>query len=170
MISCILALISGAVLLVADQLTKNFIVAHYTLGETYSFIPGVIDITYIHNKGGAWGMMNSYPWVLLSLVLIITVICIMLLIKYRASSKMMFWSLTLILSGGLGNLFDRVFRNEHSVVDFIHLRFIDFPIFNLADCAISVGAGLLVLYFIMDIIKSGKQKNAAEVPDTPKNE
>ena len=157
MISCILALITGALVLVADQLTKNYIVANFTLGESYPAIEGLFEFTYIHNKGGAWGMMNTHPWLLLSLAAIVSVICIMLLVKYKSQSKLMFWALTLVLSGGLGNIIDRVFREHHSVVDFIDVSFIEFPVFNVADCAVCIGAGLLVLFFVIDIIKTGKK-------------
>lgn len=156
MISCILALVTGALVLVADQLTKNYITANFTLGQTYPAVEGVFDLTYIHNKGGAWGMMNSHPWLLLALAAMITIICIMLLVKYRSQSKLMFWALTLVLSGGLGNIIDRIFRAHHSVVDFIDLSFIEFPVFNIADCAVCIGAGLLVLFFLIDIVKTGK--------------
>ncbi len=156
MISCILALVTGVMVLVADQLTKNYIVANFTLGQTYPAIEGIFDFTYIHNKGGAWGMMNTHPWLLLSLAAIVSIICIMLLVKYRSQSKLMFWALTLVLSGGLGNIIDRVFREHHSVVDFIDVSFIEFPVFNVADCAVCIGAGLLVLFFVIDIIKTGK--------------
>ena len=142
MISCILALVTGAVLLVADQLTKNYIVANFTLGQTYPAVEGLFDFTYIHNKGGAWGMMNTHPWLLLSLAALITVVCIMFL----------------VLSGGLGNIIDRIFRSHHSVVDFIDVSFIEFPVFNVADCAVCIGAGLLILFFVIDIIKTGKNE------------
>lgn len=158
MISCILALVTGALVLVADQLTKNYITANFTLGQTYPAVEGVFDLTYIHNKGGAWGMMNSHPWLLLALAATITIICIMLLVKYRSQSKLMFWALTLVLSGGLGNIIDRIFRVHHSVVDFIDLSFIEFPVFNIADCAVCIGAGLLVLFFLIDIVKTGKNE------------
>lgn len=157
MISCILALITGALVLVADQLTKNYIVANFTLGESYPAIEGLFEFTYIHNKGGAWGMMNTHPWLLLSLAAIVSVICIMLLVKYKSQSKLMFWALTLVLSGGIGNIIDRVFREHHSVVDFIDVSFIEFPVFNVADCAVCIGAGLLMLFFVIDIIKTGKK-------------
>lgn len=156
MVSCILALVTGALVLVADQLTKNFIVANFTLGQSYPAVEGLFEFTYIHNKGGAWGMMNTHPWLLLSLAAIVTVICIMLLVKYKSESKLMFWALTLVLSGGIGNIIDRVFRDHHSVVDFIDVSFIDFPVFNLADCAVCIGAGLLILFFVIDVFKTGK--------------
>jgi signal peptidase II len=55
-----------------------------------------------------------------------------------------------VLAGGLGNMLDRIFRGG-MVVDFLHATFINFPIFNVADCAVVIGAGLLILYYMLDI-------------------
>ena len=65
-----------------------------------------------------------------------------------------------MLSGGIGNMIDRVFRGG-SVVDFLHFEFFpSFPVFNIADCAIVLGAVLLALYFIFDLVKEEKQKKS----------
>ena len=83
-------------------------------------------------------------------------VCFALLLKHGMKNKLLFWAITLVLSGGLGNMIDRIFNNG-KVVDFICLEFIDFPVFNIADCAIVIGAGLLILYFIRDLIKERKR-------------
>lgn len=160
MISCILALVVGALVVVADQITKNYIVANFVEGQT-NFdlgIDKIFNITYSRNAGGAWGMFDNRPWIVLALSSIIAVICVMMLIKYKSESKSLFWSITLVLSGGLGNLIDRIFRPGGKVVDFIDLEFMNFPIFNIADCAVCIGAGLLVLYFIIDMVKTSKNQ------------
>lgn len=164
MISCIIALVVGALVLTCDQLVKSYIVANFTLGgEGRTVIDGILNFTYVENKGGAWGMMNTRPWLLLCLASIIAVICIMMLIKYKSKSKLLFWALSLILFGGIGNIADRIFRSAHAVVDFIQVTFIDFPVFNIADCAVCIGAGLFVLFFIVDTVKSGKNKKAVDL-------
>ena len=72
----------------------------------------------------------------------------------------MFWAIILVLCGGVGNLIDRIFRGGN-VIDFLHFEFWPaFPVFNVADCAIVVGAGLLMLYFFIGLIKEEKQKRA----------
>ena len=79
-------------------------------------------------------------------------VCVFVLIKYR-KSKLLFWAVTLVLSGGIGNMIDRIFRGGN-VVDFLHFEFFpQFPIFNIADCAVVLGAGLLILYFLIDTVK-----------------
>ncbi len=157
-----LAGISAVLFLVADQLTKNYFIDNLALGETMPFIDGFIQFTHVHNQGGAWGLMKGHTWILLSLTLLIMIICIAMLIKNGFKSKMLFWSVCLVLSGGIGNMIDRLFR-DGNVVDFIHLQFIEFPVFNIADCAVCIGAGLLFIYFIGDILNDRKLRKNHEI-------
>lgn len=161
MITYILAAITGVLILVADQFTKVYVQNHFEMAKSYEFLPGLIDITYIHNDGGAWGMLGGYTWLLLSVTIVVMLVCVALLLKYGAKDKLMFWSIILVLSGGIGNMIDRIFRGG-KVIDFLHFEFWPtFPVFNIADCAIVVGAGLLMLYFFKGIIDEEKQKRNA---------
>lgn len=155
MISYILAVIVGVVFLILDQVTKFIVVQNMPLGASTDFIPGFIGFWHINNKGGAWGFLEGHTWILLSFTIIVMIVCFALLLKHGIKNKLLFWAITLVMSGGLGNMIDRIF-NGGEVVDFIHLEFMDFPVFNIADCAIVVGAGLLIFYFIMDIVKERK--------------
>lgn len=158
MLTYILAIVSGLCILGIDQYTKAFIVANYELAQSHEFLPGLLDITYIHNKGGAWGLLNGYTWMLLSVTIIVMLVCIALLLRYGLKNKLMFWAITLVLAGGLGNMIDRIFR-DGNVVDFLHFSFMpDFPVFNVADCGIVIGAGLLILYFIFGMMEDSKNK------------
>lgn len=158
MISYILAFLCGVLLLVADQLTKYYISTNFVLGESGEFLSGFIDLTYIHNRGGAWGMLYGRTYILLPITLVIMIICIIFYVKYGKKSRLLLWAITLVMSGGIGNMIDRVFR-DGNVVDFLHFEFFpSFPVFNVADCAIVVGAGLLILYFILDAVREEKQK------------
>lgn len=147
-------------MLAADQLSKYYVVANFALAETKPGIDGLFDFTYIHNKGGAWGFMQGHTWILLSLTAVAMLVCITLLIKSGKEHKLLFFAICLILSGGLGNMIDRIFRGGN-VVDFIRLQFIEFPIFNIADCAVVIGAGLLILHLILDFV-SAKKVNSIE--------
>lgn len=168
MISYILAVFCGVLLLLADQLTKYFISSYFVLGESRDFINGFIDLTYIHNRGGAWGMLYGHTYILIPVTLVIMVLCIVLYIKYGKNSRLLLWAISLVLSGGIGNMIDRVFRGGN-VIDFLHFEFFpSFPVFNVADCAVVAGAGLLILYFIMDAVceqKAKKAKNPSEQKD-----
>ena len=153
----ILAGIVAVIILIADQITKSYVVSNFMLSETRTFIPGIIDFTYVHNKGGAWGLMNGHTWILISLTLLIMVICVAMVFKNGFKSKLLFWAVSLILSGGIGNMVDRIAR-KGVVIDFLHLHFMPtFPVFNVADCAVCIGAGLLILFFLMDIFKEHKK-------------
>lgn len=171
MITYILAAITGVLVLLADQFTKVYVQNHFEMARSYEFLPGLIDITYIHNDGGAWGMLGGYTWLLLSVTIVVMLVCIALLLKYGAKDKLMFWAIVLVLSGGVGNMIDRIFRGG-KVIDFLHFEFWPtFPVFNIADCAIVVGAGLLMLYFFKGIIDEEKQKrNAAAIVESQQDE
>ena len=165
MISYILAVLCGALIILADRLTKYYISVNFVLGESREFINGFINLTYIHNRGGAWGMLYGHTYILIPLTVVIMAVCVFLYIKYGNNSRLLLWAIALVLAGGIGNMIDRVFHGGN-VVDFLHFEFFpSFPIFNVADCAIVVGAGLLILYFILDAIKEEKQKRAENLSE-----
>ena len=165
MISYILAILSGLCLLGIDQYTKAYIVSEFALLEQKDFINGLIDIVYIHNKGGAWGMLQGHTWILVSVTIAVMFVCIALLLKHGFKNKLMFWAISLVLFGGIGNMIDRIFRGGN-VVDFLHFEFwSDFPVFNVADCGIVIGAGLLILYFVLDMIKESREKKKEQLKE-----
>ena len=130
----------------ADRVTKA--IAESTLGpperSSIRLIPGVLRLTYTENPGGAFGLFGSAPWLFfLATALVCSVIVIA---SISLSSRMLAVGLGMVLGGALGNLTDRVGRGpglSGQVVDFIDFRW--WPVFNLADAAIVIGAGLIVL-------------------------
>lgn len=161
--SYIIALVLGALALGADQFSKYYFATNFFETETRPAIDGFFEWNYVKNRGAAWGMLDGHTWLLLVFTAVAMLVCIALLVKSGKKNKLLFWSITLILSGGLGNMIDRIFRGY--VVDFIHLQFIDFPVFNVADCVIVIGAGLLMLCFLLDFKASSKQQNEITLPD-----
>ena len=158
MILYILSLVCGILVLAIDQITKYYISSNFNLGYVSEFIPEVIDIIYIHNRGAAWGILSGKTWILLVITAVVMIGCIIFLVKNKIKSPLLVFAMALVLSGGVGNMIDRVFR-DGNVVDFLHFEFwTTFPIFNVADCAIVIGAGLLILYFVIDIINDYKLK------------
>ena len=158
MISSVLALVCAALALGIDQLTKLYIMSNFSLGESKNFIDGLLNLVYIHNTGAAWGVFSGRTWLLVGLTAVVMVFCVVLLIKGFGKQKIMTWSLSLVISGGIGNLIDRVFRNGN-VVDFLQFDFYQsFPVFNIADCCIVIGAGLLILHYLLETIEEFKQK------------
>ena len=158
--SAILAVICGLLVIGLDQLTKYLVTVMMEVNEVITVIPGVINLNRIPpNAGAAFGMFSGQTWFLITVTCVIMIVCVAMLIRKTFDSKLMFWALCLVLGGGVGNLIDRVFRGGN-VVDFLEFDFIDFPVFNVADIAVCVGAGLIVVYFIIDFVRDAREKNA----------
>ncbi len=125
-----------------DQWTKRLAVAHLKSAPRV-LIDGVLELTYAENTGAAWSMLSGKQVFLITLttVMLGTVLVLLLCGKWRNG-----WLLageTLLLAGGVGNLIDRVWNG--CVVDFIYVKAIHFPIFNVADCCVCLGAvGILI--------------------------
>ena len=162
--SAILAIICGILVVVLDQLTKYLVTVYMEKGEFIEVIPSLINFRYIHNEGAAFGSFEGKTWFLIVVTCIIMVICVVMLVRKTFDSKLMFWALCLVLGGGVGNLIDRIFRGGN-VVDFLEFGFIEFPVFNVADIAVCIGAGLIVLYFLLDFIKEIRDKKPAAVTE-----
>ncbi|HEQ8014585.1 TPA: signal peptidase II [Streptococcus pyogenes] len=132
------------ILLVAlDQLSKFWIVSHIALGEVKPFIPGIVSLTHLQNNGAAFSILQDQQW----FFVVITVLVIGYAIYYLATHPHLnIWkqlALLLIISGGIGNFIDRL-RLAY-VIDMVHLDFVDFAIFNVADSYLTVGVILLVI-------------------------
>ena len=157
--SAILAIICGVLIIAGDQLTKYLVTVLMEQNQVITVIPGILNLNrIIPNSGAAFGIFAGQTWFLIAVTCIIMVICICMLIRKTFGSKWMFWSLILVLSGGIGNLIDRLFRGGN-VIDFLEFGFIDFPVFNVADCAVCVGAFMIVVYFVMDFIRDYRREN-----------
>lgn len=145
--------IAGAVaaaVLVLDQATKAAIERTMALHETIPLLP-FFSLTYVRNTGAAFGLMAGLPaWLRLPLFLVATVAAVGALVSYlrqlRADEPWLAGALGGILGGAAGNLVCRVRYGE--VVDFLHVHYraFDWPMFNVADSAISVGVVLVLLH------------------------
>ncbi len=157
MISIILAVLCGLIVIVIDQLTKFYVAANHVIIP--NFISGLINITSTTNDGAAWGMFSGKTIPLICFTAIVMAICVVFMVKMGGKNKILFWALSLIISGGIGNMIDRIIRGG-AVVDFLQFDFWkSFPVFNIADCAIVIGGGLMILYAILDIINDFKTKS-----------
>lgn len=139
----------AAALFLLDQLSKWVVAQVLVQGETRRVIPGLFNLTHLRNRGAAFGLLADFssPAVLISLILfsVIALLLVLGLLWRDSVSRPAGWGLGLILGGAVGNLLDRL--RGGSVVDFLdfHLGPYHWPAFNLADSAIVVGVGLLVL-------------------------
>jgi signal peptidase II len=131
-----------------DQATKLFVQAHMALYESIAIIPNYLDITYTQNPGAAFSMLaDAPPWVRKAFLLTMAcaAIVVLLVMIVRAESvSLTSVSCALILGGATGNLIDRAIRGR--VIDFMRAHYYDlnYPIFNVADSAISIGVVLIL--------------------------
>ncbi|MCD8048793.1 MAG: signal peptidase II [Clostridia bacterium] len=156
----IFAVILAFVVLILDRATKTAVdlLLQYE-GKSVSAIKGILNFTYVKNSGAAFGIMQGQRVLFTVLTLAVFVAVIWYFKKFKPQSMLEFAAAALILAGAAGNLADRL--RFGYVRDFIDLAFMDFPVFNVADCAICVGAGLVVLYALLDLRKS--EDESAEV-------
>ena len=157
-------IIPFVLILAADQITKLLVAARLEVGQSVPAINGLFDITYVQNQGAAFGILQGRKLTLILVTVVIFVFLIIYALRRNTSSWWLMWSLTLITSGGIGNLIDRIFNNG-LVVDFIDVRIINFPIFNFADICAVCGAGLLLLTVIIDEIRELKRKKSSPEDD-----
>ena len=160
------AVIAGCVGL--DQLTKVLIVRSYELGESHEIIKGVIDFTHVQNKGAAWGMLSDNRWVFIAISAVLIVVLPIILYKYRRVHALFGISMSFIIGGAIGNMIDRIFCGY--VTDFIEFSFVNFPVFNVADCFVTVGAVMMFIYLVFidkTIFKSNKKKDEGSADALP---
>jgi signal peptidase II len=130
----------AVVVFVVDQGIKSLVEGSMRLGESISLVPGLLDLTYIKNDGGAFGILGGSRPLLLAGSAVAVVVVLLLLLSGRPT-KLATIGGGLILGGAAGNLLDRLGSGE--VTDYVHFSF--WYIFNAADAAIVVGVGLLLL-------------------------
>ena len=129
--------------LTADRITKVLAERHLQDGAV-ELIPGVLDLRYTTNPGGAFGLFGGIPWLFVAISLAVIVAIVIASRKLPATSSAV--GLGLVLGGAVGNMVDRAIRGpafSGEVVDFIDLQV--WPIFNLADSAIMIGAATLLV-------------------------
>lgn len=187
MLPIIISVVAMLVIVVIDQVSKYLIVSHFDMIEQIyaqnleigamdiilaklpplKVIPGVLNFRLVLNDGAALGMLDNARWVFLVLSTVAIIAILVYLFWKKPQNKLMLVALTLITGGGIGNMIDRVWLGY--VVDFID--FCAFPklwmwVFNVADAGVTVGAGMLALWMIIDLIKDVKAEKAAKLAAT----
>lgn len=143
-----------------DQLMKYFAVMHLTKLNTIPLIADVFHLTYCENPGAGFGIFADYTWLLsifTAAVVFAVVVCVVI---KRPKHPALITALTFMTGGAVGNLIDRVRLGY--VVDFLDFRLINFPIFNVADCFVTVGAVILAVYIIFFSEKDGAKKEQTD--------
>lgn len=142
------AIISFIILVFFDQISKYIVMNKMDLYDSIPIIPDILEIHYIQNPGTAWGLLPNQQLLFCICTAIVVVFCWFILYRcikldrYHALK----WLVVLIISGGIGNFIDRI-RFQY-VIDFIYFKCINFPVFNIADCYVTVSFFFLI-YLIL---------------------
>ncbi|MCM3610751.1 signal peptidase II [Planococcus sp. MERTA32b] len=142
----------AAVIIAADQFTKWLVLQNMEIGERIPVIEPYLAWLSHRNRGAAWGMLEGQMW-LFAIITIAVIAGILYYFHKHAKGQPLFQlSLMVILGGAIGNFIDRMLRGE--VVDFVDVLIpvinYDFPIFNIADAALTIGVILMIIFVIYD--------------------
>lgn len=163
----LLTIISILLLIGLDQLTKYWVTLALAPDGVAAFLPGIMELRYVENDGAAFSMLANQEWGRWFLIIVtsvaLLVVLYLLLTRKLSDAKLCQAALVLIFAGGVGNLIDRI-RTGY-VVDFFATTFIDFAVFNVADCFITIGFALLILYFLLSEIKGRRKKQTQSVEE-----
>lgn len=150
--SGIIILIVSAALIAVDQIGKVLAVQNLKGRDPIILIDGVFEFHYLENPWAAFSIGKSLNNIFLYVVLILTIAfcCFLIWISFWIPSEKKFWFIrvlvVLFLAGAIGNLIDRIVN--HYVIDFLYFVLINFPIFNIADIYVTVGAVLFIVTFL----------------------
>lgn len=130
-----------------DRITKNMASEKLMQGE-FELIPDVLSFHYLENRGAAWGIFQNAFWFfyIITAAVIVGMAVLYARIPFEKRYYLFRFTLILLSAGAVGNFIDRAFW--HYVVDFIYFKWINFPVFNVADCYVCVSAALLIYCFI----------------------
>lgn len=155
-------LIPIAAVIGLDQLTKWLAVVHLKEIDTIPLFEGALHLTYLENRGAAFGMLKDHRWVFMiaSTLAIVAIVVAMLVYFEKLYNPLLYTGLAFIAGGGIGNMIDRVALGY--VVDFIDLRLIDFAIFNVADSFVCIGCALVILQILLGDIKANRKNKTGD--------
>lgn len=137
-----------------DYISKLAAVEFMPKEKTVTVIPYLFNFRFLLNDGAAFGMFDESRWLFMSATIVFLIAGIVYFIMLKPNEKFLSYVIMLIISGGIGNMVDRVTTGE--VVDFITFDFMEFPSFNIADCCVVIGCVLWILYILFDLFKGRK--------------
>lgn len=143
----IVYLIIAAIAVGLDQVVKWWVTENIGFGETIMANP-ILSLTHIRNEGAAWSILEGKMWFFYIVTAITSVVVVYFLYKNQEESKWLLVGLGLILGGAIGNFIDRL--RLGFVVDMFQVEFFNFPIFNVADIALTIGVICVFIYIILD--------------------
>ncbi|MBS4462778.1 signal peptidase II [Aerococcaceae bacterium zg-B36] len=135
-------------IILIDQLVKFWTINHIVLHQSLPGIPKVFDFFYIQNTGASWGIFSGQFQLFYIVTILIVGYLLYLLYKTASNQRMSRIAYGLLIGGAIGNFIDRILNGY--VIDMFRLLFINFPIFNVADIALTIGVLMLILMLILD--------------------
>ena len=157
--------LAAAIILALDQWVKYWITANLPLGESMPLLPGFMQLRTVHNFGAAWSSFSGMRWLLVGVTSVIVLAVAYVLVRRIVRHPLGVVACFLILSGGLGNIIDRVRLGY--VVDMFDFQFMNYPVFNVADIAVVCGAVLAAVYYLWFYEKYDKKDRQDGDTDAP---
>ena len=157
--------LAAAVILALDQWVKYWITVNLPLGETMPLLPGLMQLRTVHKCGAAWSSFSGMRWLLVGVTSVIVLAVAYVLVRRIVRHPLGVAACFLILSGGLGNIIDRVRLGY--VVDMFDFQFMNYPVFNVADIAVVCGAVLAAVYYLWFYEKYDKKDRQDGDTDAP---
>ncbi|MBO8162301.1 MAG: signal peptidase II [Brevibacillus sp.] len=146
------------VIVVVDQWTKYLVVSRMELGESIPLLPGVFHLTSHRNMGAAFGILQNQRALFIIITIAVVIGIVVALYRIGRKQPRVSTALALVLGGAAGNFIDRLLTGQ--VVDFLDVTLINFPIFNIADMAITIGVALLLLDAFLDARRNRSEGEA----------
>ena len=158
--AAVISILSIILLSAADQVIKFFAERDLSPVGEKVVVNGFLGWEYVRNTGAAFGSFSNNTAVLSVITGIIIVIGLAAIVMKKIRSKFLLTVAVMIISGGIGNLIDRISKGY--VTDYIKVLFVDFPVFNFADILVTCGSFMLIFYLIWDIYNDRKKKKNGE--------
>ncbi len=152
----IASLFGALILLIADQFIKFFVDLKLKGNSPLVLIKNVIQLSYVENDGAMMGFMSGKTGIMTVLAVLCVVVLLAVVLSGVIKDTVDYLCVLLMISGGLGNIIDRIFRGY--VIDYIEVLFVDFYVFNFADCLITVAAFVMIFYQLYLIYADNKEK------------
>ena len=131
-------------IVILDRVTKYYAITYLKDIGSIEIVKGIFSLTYVENRGAAFGILQNQRWFFIILTIIISIGIVYYIFTQSNVDSLLRISLSMILGGAIGNLIDRI--KFGYVVDMLHFTLIDFPVFNIADCFVVTGTLLLAIF------------------------
>ncbi len=153
----LITFIIAAAVIVVDQVLKLTAIALLKPVKTVTLIDNLLSLTYVENRGMAFGLLANQRWIFIALTTIVILALLIAVVRLNKLHFTFYISAALLIGGGIGNMIDRILYGF--VVDYIQLSFFP-PVCNFADYCVTAGViiFLVYLFFFSDFLKSGEKK------------